>query len=83
MDDSFKLDLAGYDRAYIEEVLDGFLENAPSHGRKVLEVRMSQAMFDKLNLAADASGSFFKGVPVVIVATPFDSTVEVVVGKPQ
>jgi hypothetical protein len=83
MDDSFRLDLAGYDRAYIEEVLDGFIENAPSYGRKVLEVRMGQAMFDKLKLAADAGGSFFKGVPVVIVATSFESTVEVVVGQPQ
>jgi hypothetical protein len=83
MNDTFRLDLADYDKDYIEDVLDEFLENAPSYGRKLLEIRVSQAMFDKLEIKSGAHGSFFKGIPVAIVGMPFDDTIEVVVGHSQ
>ena len=83
MDDAFRLDLADYDKDYIVSVLDGFREEAPSYGRKLLEIRVSRAMFDKLEFEQEADGGFFKGIPVVIVAMPFEDTIEVIVGHPQ
>jgi hypothetical protein len=83
MNDSFRLDLAGHDKGYIEDVLNGFLEEARSHGRKLLEIRVSRTMFDKLEFEHGATGGFFKSIPVMIVATPYEHTVEVIVGKSQ
>jgi hypothetical protein len=40
-------------------------------------------MFDKLEFEQGADGSYFKGIPVVIVAMPFEDTIEVIVGHPQ
>lgn len=83
MDDIFRVDLAGYDEAYVEDVLDGFLQNAHRYGRKLLEIRVSESMFKRLEVENRVAGGFFKGVPVVIVSIPFEESIEVVVGRPQ
>jgi hypothetical protein len=83
MDDTFRLDLAGYDKKYVDGVLDGFLTGAPRHGRRLKEIRVSMRMFDRLGFEESVRGSFYKGVPVEIFITPFEDTIEAVVGWPQ
>lgn len=77
MDDTFRLDLAGCDRSYIEEVLTGSIEDAPGYGRRVSEIRLATAMAEKLGLAAcPASG--FRGVAVVLADAGVGDTIQLV-----
>jgi hypothetical protein len=76
MDDTFRLDLADQDKDYIEGVFDAFREGARRRGRKLIEIRMRQAMFERLEMKSD----WFRGVPVTITDTGFDGTIEVILG---
>jgi hypothetical protein len=58
-------------------------ENAQHFGRKLLEIRVSRAMFDRLGIEERAPGSLFKGTPIVIVDTAFQGTIEVILGPLQ
>jgi hypothetical protein len=78
VDDTFRLDLEGYNNEYIQSVLDGFLERAPRHGRKVAEIRMRKVLFDRMAVHEEADRGIFKGVPVVVADTGFDGAIEVV-----
>jgi hypothetical protein len=78
MDDTFRLDLAHYDKPYIEEVLDTFIGDAHRYRRKVITIRMSQAMSERLGIEMSTSGSGFKGVSVEIDEIGLDGTIEVV-----
>lgn len=78
MDDTFRLDLANYDREYIQEVRDTFFEGAANYGRKLTEIRMSKAMSDKLAIERGNAGAFFRGVPVAVGDTGFEGTIEVI-----
>ncbi len=77
MDDVFRLDLADYDRPYIEEVLDTFVERACGYGRKVIAIRMSKAMFRRLGIK---TGGCFRDVPVAIVDNDCEETIELILG---
>lgn len=77
MDDTFRLDLAGYDRGYIEKVLAGFIGDAPDYGRRVSEIRLAAAMAEKLGLA-NSPAARFRGVAVMLADTGFDDTIEIV-----
>ncbi|HEY1300778.1 MAG TPA: hypothetical protein VGF07_09795 [Stellaceae bacterium] len=77
MDDRFRLDLAGYDRAYIEEVLDTFVAKAPGYGRRVAEIRLSATMAAKLEVVAGVATSW-PGATVVLADTGCADTIEVV-----
>jgi hypothetical protein len=48
MDDTFRLDLAEHSKEYVAEVLGAFLDDAGRYGRKLVEIRMSKAMLDRL-----------------------------------
>lgn len=76
-DDIIRCNLEGYDADYIEDVLLGFLASAPTHGRRLSEIRMREIMANKLRLERRESGTFFQGVPVVVTDTGFDGTMEV------
>ena len=76
MDDTFRLDLADHDKAYIEEVFDAFLTGAPRRGRKLIEIRMRKAMFERLEMKERS----FRGVPVIMADTGFDGTIEIILG---
>ena len=78
MDDVFRLDLEDFDKAYIDEVLDTFLARAEGYGRRLIEIRMSQAMFDRLEIRQKSAGGSFRGVPVTVSDTGFEGTIEVV-----
>lgn len=78
MDDTFRLDLAEYDKEYIHDVLSTFLGRAGDYGRRLIEIRMSKAMFDRLEIEKDAVGSRFRGVPVSVCDTGFEGTIEVI-----
>ena len=80
MDDSIRMDLAGYDQAYIHEVLTTFIEMAPNYGRVLIEIWMSGMMLDRLEIERGSDGAFFKGVPVKVWNTGFDETLEVIFG---
>jgi hypothetical protein len=76
-DDTIRCDLEGYDAAYIEEVLRGFMKHAPTHGKRLSEIRMSEVMLDGLRVERHEGGIFFQGVPVMASDTGFDGTLEV------
>jgi hypothetical protein len=76
-DDTIRCDLEGYDVDYIEDVLLGFMEGAPAHGRRLSEIRVTEVMLNRLRLEHRESGTFFQGVPVVVTDTGFDGTIEV------
>lgn len=80
MDDTIRLDLADYEKSYIEEALSGFIEEAHRYGRKVIAIRMSKVMFERLEILSSPSGGSFAGVPVVIADTGFEGTIEVILG---
>jgi hypothetical protein len=80
IDDTFSLDLADYERPYIEEVLDTFVEDAGSYGRKVLEIRMSKAMYQRLEIDTCPPGGSFKGVPIALFENDYEGTIEVILG---
>jgi len=80
VNDIFRLDLEGYDKEYVRETLDGFLEGAPRRQRMMVEIRVSQVMFDRMAFEEDALGASYKGVPVLVADTGFDGTIEVVLG---
>ena len=77
-DDTFRLDLSGKDREYIQDVLDTFLEDATRYRRKLIEIRMTKPMVIKLGIA-EAHPSY-RGVPVTVTDTGFQDTIEVVLG---
>jgi hypothetical protein len=73
MDDTFRLDLEGYDKEYIQDVLNGFLEGAPRRGRKMVEIRMSRVLLETMAFADS-----YKGVPILVAEIGPEGTVEVV-----
>lgn len=76
-DNVIRCDLEGYARAYIEEVLGTFIEGASAHGRRVSDIRMRRAMFERLEIERQGQEAHFMGVPVTIADTGFDGTIEV------
>ncbi len=78
MKDTIRLDLEGYDQAYIMETLDGFYETLPKYGRELVEIRMRACMSERLPLDIGDAGATVNGVRVKIVDTGFDGTIEVV-----
>jgi hypothetical protein len=75
--DVFRLDLDGFDADYIEDVLGGFLNGAPSYGRRLIEIRMRHVMLDHLHMKDQGLGIFFRSVPIIGADTGFDGTVEI------
>ena len=80
MDDTFRLDLADCDKEYTQNVLDTFLEKAADHRRKLIEIRMSQAMADRLGIEDRRAAGSFRGVPVAVCDTGFEGAIEVILG---
>jgi hypothetical protein len=80
MDDVIRLDLEGCDKAFIQEALTGFIEEAANHGESLIEIGMSENMLDRLKIERVGNGTFFKGVRVRLWDTGFDETVEVEFG---
>jgi hypothetical protein len=80
MDDTFRLDLADHDKEYIQNVLDTFFEMAADHGRKLIEIRMSKPMADRLGIEGRRAGGSFRGIPVAVGDTGFEETIEVILG---
>ncbi|MCC6470772.1 MAG: hypothetical protein IT563_20825 [Alphaproteobacteria bacterium] len=81
MDDTFRLDLAGYDRECVREVLDTFLTDAQRHGRRVVQIRMGREMCEKVMHERGGSGLTYRGVEVALVDTGFEETIEVVLTR--
>jgi hypothetical protein len=75
----FRWDLEGYDKEYIEELIETFLQDATRYGRKLIEVRMRLAMLEILEIH-DTHGAHFRNVPIAVVDTGFDGTIELVLG---
>jgi hypothetical protein len=80
MDDTFRLDLSDYGQEYVQDVLNSFFDGAANHGRKVIEIRMTEGMSEKLGIKDNPAGRSFRGVPVKVGDTGFEGTIEVVLG---
>ncbi len=80
--DIFRWNLEGFDKGYIEELIEGFLETAGQYERKLIEIRMSPVMLKTLEIKS-LPNIHFKGVPIVIADTGFDETIELVLGQLQ
>lgn len=72
------MDLADYDKEYIYDVLGTLLEKAGGYGRRLIEIRMSKAMLDRLDIAEDSVGGSFRGVPIAVYDIAFEGTIEVI-----
>jgi len=77
MEDTIRCDLSGYDRDYVIDVLDEFLDGAHRHGRFLAEIRMSPSMSEKLELEDGLEGKAYRDVPVTINADEYEGTIEV------
>jgi hypothetical protein len=78
VDDKLRLDLSDFDKDYIEEMLDTFLDNAGDRGRKLTEIRMSRPMSEMLGIEKTPEGRAFRGVPVIVAEAGSDGTIEVI-----
>ena len=78
MGDVIRLDLSGKNKAYIDEVLNSFIDDAPSHGRRLMEIRMSKTMSQRLSFEG-----MFRGVSIAIADVGFEDTIEVVLTQFQ
>jgi hypothetical protein len=77
--DVFRMDLEGYDKAYVEEVIDTFRQDASKYRKKLVEIRMRKAMIGMLE-AEKSKAPAINGVPIVVTDTGFDGTIELVLG---
>ncbi len=78
MDDVFRLDLSSKDKAYIDDVLNAFIDDAPSYGRRLIEIRVSKTMLQHLGFERT-----FRGVPIAVADTGFEATIEIILGQFQ
>lgn len=62
--DLIKMDLSDSTREFIIDALTGFLEDAPRYGRKLVGIRMSREIFERLGVPY--KNAFFHDVPITI-----------------